>query len=145
MRALIQRVSHASVTVDGRVVGQIGRGFVILLGVTHTDGRAEATWLAAKIAGLRVFDDEAGKMNRALADVGGELLVVSQFTLYGDARKGRRPSFTGAAAPERAEPLVDTFVEILREAGFTVATGVFGAHMDVEIHNDGPVTMMIER
>lgn len=145
MRALIQRVSHASVTVDGRVVGQIGRGFVILLGVTHTDGRAEATWLAAKIAGLRVFDDEAGKMNRALADVGGELLVVSQFTLYGDARKGRRPSFTGAAAPERAEPLVDTFVEILREAGFTVATGVFGAHMDVEIHNDGPVTMLIEK
>ncbi len=145
MRALIQRVSHASVTVDGRVVGQIGRGFVILLGVTHTDGRAEATWLAAKIAGLRVFDDEAGKMNRALADVGGELLVVSQFTLYGDARKGRRPSFTGAAVPERAEPLVDTFVEILREAGFTVATGVFGAHMDVEIHNDGPVTMLIEK
>ena len=145
MRALIQRVSHASVTVDGRVVGQIGRGFVVLLGVTHTDGRAEANWLAAKIAGLRVFDDESGKMNRALADVGGELLVVSQFTLYGDARKGRRPSFTGAAAPERAEPLVDTFVEILREAGFTVATGVFGAHMDVEIHNDGPVTMLIEK
>ena len=145
MRALIQRVSHASVTVDGRVTGQIGRGFVVLLGVTHGDGRAAADWLAAKIVGLRVFDDDAGKMNRSLADVGGALLVVSQFTLYGDARKGRRPSFTDAAAPEIAEPLVDYFVEVLRDAGFTVATGVFGAHMDVEIHNDGPVTMMIEK
>lgn len=145
MRALIQRVSRASVTVDGRVTGQIGCGFVVLLGVTHADGRAEADWLAAKIAGLRVFDDEAGKMNRSLAEVDGALLVVSQFTLYGDARKGRRPSFTDAAPPEIAEPLVDYFVEVLRGAGFTVATGVFGAHMDVEIHNDGPVTMMIER
>ncbi|HRO91847.1 MAG TPA: D-aminoacyl-tRNA deacylase, partial [Promineifilum sp.] len=144
MRALIQRVSHAGVTVDGRVTGQIGRGFVVLLGITHGDGRAEADWLAGKIVGLRVFDDDAGKMNRSLADVGGALLVVSQFTLYGDARKGRRPSFTDAAAPEVAEPLVDYFVEVLRGAGFTVATGVFGAHMDVEIHNDGPVTMMIE-
>ncbi len=145
MRALIQRVSHASVTVDGRVVGQIGRGFVVLLGITHADGRAEADWLAARIAGLRVFDDDAGKMNRSLADVGGALLVVSQFTLYGDARKGRRPSFTDAAAPEQAEPLVDYFVGVLRDAGFTVATGIFGAHMDVEIHNDGPVTLMLER
>ncbi len=145
MRALIQRVARASVTVDGQTVGRIGRGFVVLLGVTHADGRAEAGWVAAKIAGLRVFDDEAGKMNLSLADVGGELLVVSQFTLYGDARKGRRPSFTDAAAPERAEPLVDLFVELLREAGFTVATGVFGAHMDVEIHNDGPVTLLIEK
>ncbi|HRQ14851.1 MAG TPA: D-aminoacyl-tRNA deacylase [Promineifilum sp.] len=145
MRALIQRVSHAGVTVDGRVTGQIGRGFVVLLGITHGDGRAEADWLAGKIVGLRVFDDDAGKMNRSLADVGGALLVVSQFTLYGDARKGRRPSFTDAAAPEVAEPLVDYFVEVLRGAGFTVATGVFGAHMDVEIHNDGPVTMMIEK
>ncbi|MBP6786181.1 MAG: D-tyrosyl-tRNA(Tyr) deacylase [Candidatus Promineofilum sp.] len=145
MRALIQRVSRASVTVDGRVVGKVGRGFVVLLGVTHGDGPAEAGWLAAKIAGLRVFDDEAGKMNRALADVDGELLVVSQFTLYGDARQGRRPSFSSAAAPERAEPLVDHFVDILRDAGFTVATGVFGAHMDLEIHNDGPVTLLIER
>ena len=145
MRALIQRVSHASVTVDGRVTGRIGRGFVVLLGITHGDGRAEADWLAGKIVGLRVFDDDAGKMNRSLADVGGALLVVSQFTLYGDARKGRRPSFTDAAAPEVAEPLGDYFVEVLRGAGFTVATGVFGAHMDVEIHNDGPVTMMIEK
>lgn len=145
MRALIQRVSHASVTVDGRVTGRIGRGFVVLLGITHTDGRAEADWVAAKIAGLRVFDDDAGKMNRSLADVDGQLLVVSQFTLYGDARKGRRPSFTDAAAPELAEPLIDYFVETLRDAGFTVATGVFGTHMDVEIHNEGPITMLIER
>jgi D-tyrosyl-tRNA(Tyr) deacylase len=145
MRALLQRVSRASVTVDGRVVGRIGRGFVVLLGVTHADGRAEAEWVAAKIAGLRIFEDDAGKMNLSLADVGGELLVISQFTLYGDARKGRRPSFTDAAAPQQAEPLVDLFVELLREAGFTVATGVFGAYMDVEIHNDGPVTLLIER
>ena len=145
MRALLQRVSRASVTVDGRVVGRIGRGFVVLLGVAHADTRAEAEWVAAKIAGLRVFDDEAGKMNRALPDVGGELLVVSQFTLYGDARKGRRPSFSDAAAPEQAEPLVDWFIDCLRRAGFTVATGVFGAHMDVEIHNDGPVTLLVEK
>lgn len=145
MRALIQRVSHASVTVDGRTVGRIDRGFVVLLGITHGDGRAEAEWLAAKVGGLRVFDDEAGKMNRSLDEVGGELLVVSQFTLYGDAAKGRRPSFTAAAAPAQAEPLVDYFVSLLRDAGFIVATGVFGAHMDVEIHNDGPVTMWIER
>ncbi len=145
MRALIQRVSHADVTVEGRIVGRIDRGFVVLLGVTHADGRAEAEWIASKIAGLRVFDDEAGKMNLSLADVGGELLVVSQFTLYGDARRGRRPSFTDAAAPEHAEPLVDYFVNCLREMGFTVACGVFGAHMDVSIHNDGPVTMLIER
>jgi D-tyrosyl-tRNA(Tyr) deacylase len=145
MRALVQRVSHAAVTVDGRTVGRIGRGLVVLLGVTHTDGEAEAEWLAIKIAGLRVFEDEAGKMNHSVTDVAGELLVVSQFTLYGDASKGRRPSFTAAAAPAQAEPLVDFFVELLRDAGYTVATGIFGAHMDVEIHNDGPVTMWIER
>jgi D-aminoacyl-tRNA deacylase len=145
MRALLQRVSRASVTVDGRVVGRIGRGFVVLLGVTHGDTRAEADWLANKVAGLRVFEDADGKMNAALAAVEGELLVVSQFTLYADARKGRRPSFTDAAPPETAEPLVDYFVDQLRARGFTVATGVFGAHMDVEIHNDGPVTLMLER
>lgn len=145
MRALVQRVSRAAVTVDGRVVGRIGRGFVVLLGITHSDGRVEADWVAARIAGLRVFDDDAGKMNLGLADVDGELLVISQFTLYGDTRKGRRPSFTEAAAPEQAEPLVDYFVNVLRQAGFTVATGVFGAHMAVEIHNDGPVTLMIEK
>ncbi len=145
MRALLQRVSRASVTVDDRVVGRIGRGFVVLLGVTHGDSRAEAEWVAAKIAGLRVFEDDAGKMNLSLSNVGGELLVISQFTLYGDARKGRRPSFTDAAAPDHAEPLVDLFIELLREAGFTVASGVFGAHMAVEIHNDGPVTLLIEK
>ena len=145
MRALLQRVTRASVTVDGQIVGRIGRGFVVLLGVTHADTRAETEWVAAKIAGLRVFDDEVGKMNVSLAEVGGELLVVSQFTLYGDARKGRRPSFSDAAAPEQAEPLVDWFIDCLRRAGFTVATGVFGAHMDVEIHNDGPVTLLVEK
>ncbi len=145
MRALLQRVSKASVTVNGKITGKIGNGFVILLGVTHADGPAQVDWLANKVAGLRVFEDEAGKMNASLADVGGGLLVISQFTLYGDARKGRRPSFTSAARPEHAEPLVDHFVLRLRERGFHVATGVFGAHMNVEIHNDGPVTLMLER
>ncbi|MFQ5435636.1 MAG: D-aminoacyl-tRNA deacylase [Anaerolineae bacterium] len=145
MRALLQRVGSARVTVDGRTVGQIGRGFVILLGVTHTDSEAEADWLARKIAGLRLFEDDQGKMNLGLADVGGAALVVSQFTLYGDARKGRRPSFTHAARPEQAKPLVDYFVDRLRQQGLTVATGVFGAMMQVELVNDGPVTLMIER
>jgi D-tyrosyl-tRNA(Tyr) deacylase len=145
MRVLLQRVSKASVTVDDRVVGRIGKGFVILVGVTHTDSETEAEWLARKVAGLRVFDDEEGKMNASLVDVGGELLVVSQFTLYGDARKGRRPSYTDAARPELAEPLVDYFVAQLLGMGYNVATGVFGANMDVEIHNDGPVTLMVER
>jgi len=145
MRALLQRVSHATVTVNGSIVGQIGRGFVVLLGVTQSDSKAEVEWLANKVAGLRVFDDSDGKMNASLTDVGGSLLVVSQFTLYGDARKGRRPSFTAAARPEQAEPLVEDFVHRLRERGFSVATGVFGANMDVEIHNDGPMTLMLER
>ena len=145
MRALLQRVSSASVTVDNQIVGRIENGLVVLLGVTHTDGEVEAQWLAKKVAGLRVFDDAEGKMNAALADVDGELLVVSQFTLYGDARKGRRPSYTNAAQPQHAEPLVDYFVEQLRGMGYNVATGLFGANMDVEIHNDGPVTLMVER
>ncbi len=145
MRALLQRVSSASVTVDGRIIGQIERGFVILLGVTHSDTTAEADWLANKIAGLRLFEDDTDKMNLALADVDGSVLVVSQFTLYGDARKGKRPSFTAAARPEQAEPLVDYFCEQLRQVGFTVATGQFGAMMQVTIHNDGPVTMMLEK
>ena len=145
MRALLQRVSRATVSVDGSVVGQIERGFVVLLGVTHADGQAEAVWLANKIAGLRVFDDVDGKMNASLADVNGAVLVVSQFTLYGDVRKGRRPSFTNAARPEQAEPLVETLIDLLRSQGIPVATGVFGAHMDVNIHNDGPVTLMLER
>lgn len=145
MRALLQRVSQASVSVNGRIVGQIERGFVILLGVTHSDTNKEADWLANKLSGLRLFEDEAGKMNLSLADVDGAFLVVSQFTLYGDARKGRRPSFTEAARPEQAEPLVDYFCEKLRQNGFQVQTGVFGAHMDVTIQNDGPVTLMLER
>ena len=145
MKALLQRVSTASVTVSGEVVGEIGRGFAILLGVTHSDGEAEAAWLAQKVAGIRLFEDSQGKMNLGLADVGGEVLVVSQFTLYGDARKGKRPSFIDAARPEQAEPLVDYFVEQLRTQGLRVATGRFGANMLVQIHNDGPVTLMLER
>lgn len=145
MRALLQRVSLATVTVDGRIVGEIGRGFVVLLGVTHADGQAEAVWLANKVAELRVFDDVDGKMNASLADVDGAVLVVSQFTLYGDARKGRRPSFTNAAHPEQAKPLVEAFVRKLRLRGIAVATGEFGAHMSVGIENDGPVTLMLER
>jgi D-tyrosyl-tRNA(Tyr) deacylase len=145
MRALLQRVSSAGVIVEDQVVGEIGRGFVVLLGVTHSDGREEAEWLANKIVGLRLFEDEQGKMNLSLREVGGALLVVSQFTLYGDARKGRRPSFTNAAPPEHAEPLVDYFVVQLQQQGFMVATGIFRAHMNVEIHNDGPVTLILER
>lgn len=145
MRALIQRVSQASVSVDGQVVGQIGRGLVVLLGVTHADDAAAADWLATKVAGLRIFEDAEGKMNASLGDVDGAVLVVSQFTLYGDARKGRRPSFTDAARPGQAEPLVSHFAGQLRQLGLPVAMGVFGAHMLVEIHNDGPVTMMLER
>ena len=145
MRILLQRVSRASVTVDGRVVGRIGRGFCLLVGITHSDTTAEANWLAAKVAGLRIFEDALGKMNLGLTEVDGEILVVSQFTLYGDAVKGRRPSFTAAARPEQAEPLCDYFCEQLREMGLRVATGVFGANMQVEIHNDGPVTLWLER
>jgi D-tyrosyl-tRNA(Tyr) deacylase len=145
MRALLQRVSYASVSVDDVIVGQIDRGFVVLLGVTQSDGQAEVEWLANKVAGLRLFEDMDGKMNASLAEVDGALLVVSQFTLYGDARKGRRPSFTAAARPDQAEPLVEAFIARLRARGFTVATGVFGATMQVEIHNDGPVTLMLER
>ncbi len=144
MRAVIQRVSQASVTVEGEVVGRIGRGFLVLVGVTHTDGRAEADWLARKISGLRVFDDDAGKMNLALADVGGAVLVVSQFTLYADARKGRRPDFLQAARPEVAEPLVDYLVTRLREQGLHVETGRFRAVMQVALVNDGPVTLWLD-
>jgi D-tyrosyl-tRNA(Tyr) deacylase len=127
-------------------VSAIERGLMILLGVTHEDGEEQARWLANKVAGLRIFEDEEEKMNLSLIDVGGSALVVSQFTLYGDTRKGRRPSFTGAARPEIAEPLCDRFIELLRDAGVRrVESGVFGAHMGVEIHNDGPVTLILER
>jgi D-tyrosyl-tRNA(Tyr) deacylase len=145
MRVVLQRVSRASVTVDGAVVGRIGRGFALLVGITHADGTAQVEWMARKIAGLRLFEDADGKMNCGLDDVDGAILAVSQFTLYGDARKGRRPSFTQAARPEHAEPLFDHFVASLQRTGLDVSTGVFGAMMDVEIHNDGPVTLILER
>lgn len=145
MRVLLQRVSKASVAIDGAVRGACGRGFCLLVGFTHADTAAEVTWMAEKVAGLRLFADAQGKMNLGLAEVGGELLVVSQFTLYGDATKGRRPSFIDAARPEQAIPLYDRFCAELRSRGLTVATGVFGAEMAVEIHNDGPVTLWLER
>ncbi len=144
MRACIQRVSEAHVTVDGAETGRIGRGLVVLLGVGHDDGAAEASWLAEKIVGLRVFEDDAGKMNRSLAEVGGGMLVVSQFTLYGDCRRGRRPSFTDAAPPELAEELYEAFVEVVRRAGIEIATGRFREHMMVSLLNDGPVTLWID-
>ena len=145
MRVVLQRVSRAEVRVEGRSVGSIGRGFLLLLGITHTDGEEQLAWMAEKVAGLRLFGDAEGKMNLALADVEGAVLVVSQFTLYGDAAKGRRPSFIDAARPELAQPLYERFVELLRGAGLTVATGEFGAMMDVELVNDGPVTLLLER
>lgn len=145
MRALVQRVTRGRVVVDDAVVGEIGRGFVVLVGITHEDGEAEADWIANKLVGLRLFEDDDGKMNASLTDVGGALLLVSQFTLYGDARKGRRPSFSQAARPSHAEPLFEYFVTQCRAHGVEVQTGVFGAMMQVDIHNDGPVTLMLER
>lgn len=145
MRAVVQRVSRAAVTVEGEVVGAIGPGLAILLGVTHDDGPDEADWLARKIAGLRIFEDREGKLNLSLLDVEGQALVVSQFTLYADARKGRRPSFVDAAHPKVAEPLVQRFADTLRQHGIPTQMGVFGAHMLVEIYNDGPVTLILER
>jgi D-tyrosyl-tRNA(Tyr) deacylase len=145
MKLLIQRVSEAAVAIDGQIVGQIGRGFCLLVGFTHSDGNREAEWLAQKVVGLRVFEDDQGKMNLSLNDVNGELLVISQFTLYGDAQKGRRPSFIAAAPPEQSEPLYEYFISQLEEAGLRVATGVFGAEMKVYIVNDGPVTIMLEK
>ncbi|HLV45292.1 MAG TPA: D-aminoacyl-tRNA deacylase [Aggregatilineales bacterium] len=146
MRVLLQRVSRAAVTVDGQTVGEIGRGFVALVGVGHGDGEAQAAWLAGKVAGLRVFEDADGKFNLSLHDVGGSVLVVSQFTLYADTSRGRRPAFVDAAPPEIAEPLVERFAALLREKyRVPVEMGVFGAHMLVELVNDGPVTIMLER
>jgi len=144
MRVLIQRVSRAAVTVDDREVAAIGRGFLVLVGVTHEDDAAAARKLAAKTVKLRVFQDEAGLMNLALPDVGGEVLAVSQFTLYADARKGNRPSFTDAARPEQGEELYEAYAREVRAAGVPVQTGVFGAHMHVELVNDGPVTILLE-
>ncbi len=145
MRLLLQRVSRAEVRIDGKIVGKVGRGFCLLVGFTHSDGAEQVEWMADKVIGLRLFGDEEGKMNRALEDVGGELLVVSQFTLYGDARKGRRPSFIDAARPEEAEGLYELFVEKLRARGMRVETGEFGAMMEVDLVNDGPVTLWLER
>ena len=144
MRALVQRVTSARVTVDGRVVGEVGAGLCVLVGVTHDDDDAAARKLADKIWNLRVFDDDAGHMNAAVHAVGGEVLVVSQFTLYGDTRRGRRPSWSAAAPPEQAAPLVARFADALRDLGARVETGQFGAHMAITLVNDGPVTLMVE-
>lgn len=144
MRALVQRVSTASVTVDGRVTGAIGIGYLVLVGATHDDRPADAEWLARKVAGLRLFSDDAGHMNRDLAEVGGKVLAVPQFTLYGDARRGRRPDFVQAARPEPARALFEKFCETLTSCGVTVERGVFQAHMEVSLVNDGPVTLLIE-
>jgi D-tyrosyl-tRNA(Tyr) deacylase len=138
-------VARAEVRVEERVAGRIGRGLLLLVGLTHADGEDQLMWMADKVIGLRVFPDGEGKMNLALADVGGSLLVVSQFTLYGDAVKGRRPSFVDAARPETAVPLYERFVALLRERGVPVETGEFGADMQVELVNDGPVTLWLER
>ncbi|WP_069804476.1 D-aminoacyl-tRNA deacylase [Thermogemmatispora onikobensis] len=144
MRALLQRVSYARVRVANEVVAEIGPGLLVLLGVAQGDGEAEAKILAEKIVHLRIFEDEAGKMNRSLLDHGGEMLVVSQFTLYADARKGRRPSFTEAAPPAQAEPLIRSFEDLVRSYGLRVGSGIFGAHMLVELVNDGPVTIWLD-
>ncbi len=145
MRVVLQRVSEASVTIDGRVAGAVGRGFCLLVGFTHGDTPAQVDWMADKVAGLRLFPDAEGKMNLGLTDVAGAVLVVSQFTVYADAAKGRRPSFIDAARPETAIPLYQAFVAALRARGLEVATGEFGADMQVAIHNDGPVTLILDR
>ena len=145
MRVLLQRVSRAEVRVDGRVTGGIDQGLLVLVGFTHSDSDEKLAWMTDKIVGLRIFGDAEQKMNLALADVGGAVLVVSQFTLYGNAEKGRRPSFIDAARPEQAIPLYDRFVALLRERGVRTETGEFGAMMDVELVNDGPVTLWLER
>lgn len=145
MRILLQRVSTASVTVSGRVTGRIDRGYLLLVGFTHDDTPERLEWMADKVHGLRLFADTEGKMNLGIEDVGGAVLVVSQFTLYGDAQKGRRPSFIDAARPEVAIPLYERFVTLLRERGLRVETGEFGAMMDVALVNDGPVTLWLEK
>ncbi len=145
MRVVLQRVSRARVSVEGRTTGEIGRGLLLLAGFTDGDGDEALSWMAEKVAGLRVFADEEGRMNRSVAEAGGAVLVVSQFTLYGDARKGRRPSFAAAAPPETASPLYERFVKRLRATGLHVATGEFGAMMEVELVNDGPVTLILDR
>lgn len=145
MRVVLQRVARANVAVGGRVIGRIDHGLLLLVGFTSADAEDSLVWMADKVLGLRIFADEQGKMNRSVADVDGGLLVVSQFTLYGDTRKGRRPSFIDAAPPEIAIPLYERFVALLRASGLRVETGEFGAMMDVELVNDGPVTLILER
>ncbi len=145
MKAVVQRAAQGRVTVGGKVVGQIGAGLVVLLGIERGDGDSEAQWMANKIAHLRIFEDDDGKFNRSLLDTAGQILLISQFTLCGDARKGRRPSFTSAAPPEVAEPLVERVAELLAEQGVHVEQGQFQALMLVEIHNDGPVTIILEK
>ena len=144
MRALLQRVSRASVTVDEQVVGQIGQGLLVLLGVGQDDSEVQVKTLADKIAHLRIFGDDEGKMNRSLLDIGGEVLVISQFTLYANARRGRRPSFTDAAPPALAEPLVERFKDALASFGLPVASGIFGAYMTIDLRNEGPVTVLLD-
>jgi D-aminoacyl-tRNA deacylase len=144
MRAVVQRVSRAKVTIAGETAGEIGRGLLVLLGIAATDSAEQARWLAEKIAGLRIFNDDDGKMNRDLAEVRGGMLIVSQFTLYGDCRKGRRPSFVDAAPPEIAIPLYESFINAVKALGIPAATGRFGADMQVELVNDGPVTMIVD-
>ena len=144
MRAVLTRVKHASVAIDGKIHGLIGVGFLILLGVTHEDTEAQAVKLADKLTGLRIFEDENDKMNRSLEDVKGQLLIVSQFTLYGNCKKGRRPEFLAAARPEVAIPLYEKFVQLCRDKGFHTETGEFGAYMQVESLNDGPVTLVVD-
>ena len=144
MRAVVQRVSSSKVTVDGEVTGEINKGLLVLLGVTHEDTSKDVDYIIDKVLNLRIFEDENEKMNLSLKDVGGELLVVSQFTLYGDCRKGRRPSFSTAARPEHATPLYEEFVERAKAEGIKVGTGQFGAHMMVDLTNDGPVTILLD-